>query len=112
MNNYDRRVNNRNGYGTHTCCLTLMRRNFRGHVTFPLGRNCCGGKILEVALRYLRNPGKFESDCQFTYIDKDRYSMVLSNGKSTLVIGEIDYRELFDMIVAVEIIDHKDEKDV
>lgn len=109
MNSYHW-VRNRREPGTHTCRLTLMRRNFCGHVTFPIKGTCRGGEILEPALRYLRNPGKFESDCQLTYIGENRYSLVLSNGKSTLAIGETDYRNLYSMIVAVEISDFELER--
>lgn len=111
MNNYQR-ANNSSGCGTHTRRLTLMRRTFRGHVTFPLGGNCRGGRILDTALTYLRNPGTFESDCQLTCTRENLYSMVLSNRKSTLVIEGMDWQELFNIIVAVEIIDYKPEVDI
>lgn len=110
MNNYQR-ANNSSECGTHTCRLTLMKRNFHGYVTFPLGGNCRGGRILDTALNYLRNPGTFKSDCQLTCVEENCYSMELHNRKSTLVIDRIDYQELSNMIVAVEIIDYRPKKE-
>lgn len=110
MNNYQR-ANNSSGCGTHTCRLTLMRRTFRGHVTFPLGGNCRGGRILDTALGYLRNPGKFKSDCYLTYTGENSYSITLHRGSFRLHIGDINYQELSNMIVAVEIIDYQPKKE-
>lgn len=98
-----------NNIGTHTCCLTLMERDYVGHITFNIGGNCRGASILETALEYLEDPAKLESDCRFKcYDDGSIYSVVLSNGETTCCYPDMDYDELSDMIVAVEIIDYKD----
>lgn len=55
----------------------------------------------------LRNPGTFKSDCRLTCVEENCYSMELHNRKSMLVIDRIDYQELSNMIVAVEIIDYE-----
>lgn len=110
MNTY-RRADNGSGCGTHTCRLTFMKQNYRGHVTFPLGGNCRGGTILDAALNYFLNPGRFESDCYLTYAGENSYSITLHRGSFRFHIGDISYQELFNMIVAVEIIDYKPEKE-
>lgn len=57
----------------------------------------------------LEDPARFESDCQLQYDEETyEYSFVLSNGEKSLEYEGIDYSDLSDMIVAVEIIDHKD----
>lgn len=61
------------GFSVHTCRITLMEREFVGHVTFEIGGNARGTSILNAAIDYLY--------------------------------------DLCDMMVAVEIIDYKDEKD-
>ena len=95
--------------GTHTCRLTLMERDYVGHVTFKIGGNCRGASILESALDYLEDPSRLESDCRFKcYDDGTLYSVVLSNGETTCCYPDMDYDELCDMIVAVEIIDYQD----
>lgn len=95
--------------GTHTCRLTLMEQDYVGHVTFNIGGNCHGQSILESALEYLEDPSRFESDCQLRYDEEAyEYSFVLSNGEKSLEYEGIDYSDLSDMIVAVEIIDYKD----
>lgn len=93
--------------GTHTCRLTLMDRDYVGHVTFTIGGNCCGASILDHALDYLEDPARFESDCQLKYDEETyEYSFVLSNGEKAIEYDSIDYSDLADMIVAVEIIDY------
>lgn len=95
-------------YGYHTCRLTLMEQSYVGHVTFKIGGNCHGLSILESALEYLEDPCGFESDCQLRYdVEECEYSFVLSDGEKSLEY-EVDYYELSDMIVAVEIIDYQD----
>ena len=98
------------GLGVHTCRITLMEREFIGHITFELGGNCRGASIINSALEYLYDPCKLESDCGFTYTEDGYYSFSLRNGESILPIDGIDFDELSDMIVAVEIIDYKDEE--
>lgn len=106
MKSYDK---NGNHIGTHTCRLTLMERDFVGHITFKIGGNCRGASILETALEYLEDPARLESDCLFKcYDDGSMYSVVLSNGETTCCYLDMDYDELSDMIVAVEIIDYQD----
>ena len=100
------------GLGVHTCRITLMEREFVGHVTFKIGGNCRGKDILEAALEYLEDPSKFESDCQLRYDEETyEYSFVLSDGEKNLEYDGIDYFDLYDMMVAVEIIDYEEEKD-
>ena len=100
------------GLGVHTCRITLMEREFVGHVIFKIGGNCRGKDILEAALEYLEDPSKFESDCQLRYDEETyEYSFVLSDGEKNLEYECIDYSDLYDMMVAVEIIDYEEEKD-
>ena len=94
-------------YGTHTCRITLMHKTYVGHITFTIGGNCHGLSILNSALDYLEDPVKYESDCKFEFYDDGFYSLTLCNGTDTLEFEDIDYDELMDMIVAVEIIDYK-----
>lgn len=99
------------GFGVHTCRITLMEREFVGHITFKIGGNCRGQSILEVALECLEDPSKFESDCQLRYDEETyEYSFVLFDGEKNFEYEGIYYSDLSDMIVAVEIIDYKDEK--
>lgn len=93
--------------GNHTCRITLMYTSYVGHVTFTIGGNCHGHSILDSALDYLEDPAKYESDCKFEFYDDGFYSLTLCNGTDTLEFEDIDYDELMDMIVAVEIIDYK-----
>ncbi len=105
---------NRIGLGVHTCRITLMKKSFTGHITFEIGGNCQGASILDSALDYLYDPCKLESDCGFTYIEDGEdyfYSFTLTDGENRLPVDGVDFDELSDMIVAVEIIDYKDEKD-
>lgn len=63
---------------------------------------------LESVLEYLEDPDGFESDCQLRYDEEAyEYSFVLSDGEKSLEY-EVDYYDLSDMIVAVEIIDYQD----
>lgn len=98
------------GLGVHTCRITLMKREFVGHVTFEIGGNARGTSILNAAIDYLYDPCKLESDCGFTYYEDDRYSFTLRNGENILPVDNIDFDDLCDMMVAVEIIDYKDEE--
>lgn len=94
-------------YGTHTCQITLMYKSYVGHVAFTIGGNCHGHSILESALDYLEDPGKCESDCNFEFYDDGFYSLTLCDGIGTRELEDVDYDELMDMIVAVEIIDYE-----
>lgn len=95
------------GDGMHTCRITLMDDVYVGHVTFKIGGNCKGSQILEAALEFLEDPARYESDCDFLVIDDVFYSVVLKNGDDTLEIGDLEYEELCDRVVAVEIIDYR-----
>ena len=103
--------NTNNRIGTHTCRITLMYKSYVGHVTFNIGGNCHGLSILNSALDYLEDPGKCESDCSFECYDNGFYSLMLCNGFDVLDFEDIDYDELMDMIVAVEIVDYKPRKE-
>lgn len=98
-------------YGTHTCRITLMHKTYVGHVTFIIGGNCHGLSILNSALDYLEDPGRYESDCEFKFYDDGFYSFTLHNRTDEREFEDIDYDELEDMIVAVEIIDYKPRED-
>ena len=93
------------GLGVHTCRITLMEREFVGHVTFKLGGNCCGKDILEADMEYLEDPSKFESDCQLRYDEETyEYSFVLSDGEKNLEYECIDYlKEGFTQKQAMEL---------
>ena len=96
-------------FGKHTIRLTLMEHDYTGHVTFDVFGNCYGASILEIASDSMEEPERFESDCQLEcYDDGTMYSVVLSNGTETRSYEDLEYEELRDMIVAVEIIDYQD----
>ena len=98
---------NRIGLGVHTCRVTLMKQSFTGHVTFEIGGNCQGASILNAALDYLYDPCKLESDCGFTFMEDGYYSFTLMDGDNRLPVDNIDFDELSDMMVGVEIIDYE-----
>ena len=50
------------GLGVHTCRITLMEREFVGHVTFDICDNARGTSILNSAIDYLYDPCKLERD--------------------------------------------------
>lgn len=106
MKNYDPNITR----GTHTVKVTLQQWGYVGHLIFKLGGNCKGRDVIDFDFE-CETGESIESDCNFQYYEEDdRFSAILKDesGNTLEVNGEAE--EFNQMIVAVEIIDFKEDK--
>jgi len=105
----------------HTVRLTFQQWEYTGHIAFEIGGNCKGAELFENVLDDLDEDTKFvENDCKFKFNEPDEdtnedyadgwFSMTLKNkAGDELSCNDTLPDDLPEMLVAVEIVDVKEE---
>ena len=95
--------------GIHTVKITLQQWEYKGHIIMYIGGNCKGKTLLDFDFEYeIDFPN---NDCEMKYDeDYDCFSCILKdeNGNTLECCG--DAEDMNNMIVAVEIIDFREER--
>lgn len=111
MNYYDVNI----WRGTHTIRVTFMYKDYIGHISYEIGGNCKGAKVLDFG--FLENDTQedienyIENDCCFEYDeDEDVFRCKLHNSNGDILEYE-DSPDCFStIIVRIEITDYKKSK--
>lgn len=102
MKNYDPNIWD----GIHTVRVTIQLWEYIGHIFKRVGGNCRGRDILDFDFEY--EDADLENDCQLSFDEKyELFSAVLKNENGDIMEIEEDAQFFNNMIVAIEIIDHK-----
>lgn len=104
MKNYDPNIHR----GIHRIKVTLQQWGYVGHIFQEIRGNCKGKSILD--FDFENQDAENENDCNLRYEEETEYfSADLKNESGdTLLVGG-DAEEFNQLIVAIEIIDFKEE---
>lgn len=105
MKNYDPNIYR----GIHTVRVTIQQWGYLGHIIRKISGNCKGKDILDFDFEC--EDGYSENDCYLLF-DDDYYCFraTLKDNEGNILEVEGDAEEFNKMIVAVEIIDFKEDK--
>lgn len=106
----------------HHIKVTFAHADYFGHVVFKVGGNCKGASILANGLDFWENCDEedienlVQNDCELSLYgnnyDEYWFKVNLTNPSTgdQMCIEELDYEDLADMIIAVEIVKVEPEK--
>ena len=95
------------GMATHTIRATLMCNDYIGHIAYKVSGNCKGIDVIIPNLDIFdeNDINKFvENDCEFKLHYGNYFTVVLTNSKGDKCEIEGDEDEIYEMIVALEIV--------